>query len=48
MATTRTVLGQQSESLGQMPNTIPVRLLPDGGLWVGEGVSVVPQGQAQC
>jgi hypothetical protein len=29
-------------------NALPVRALPNGGLWLGEGVSLVRQGIAQC
>jgi hypothetical protein len=42
----RTVLRSQSTS-GQS-NVFPVALLPSGGIWLGEGVSVVPRGAAGC
>lgn len=41
-------LGVQYQPQGQVPDFVPVRMLPDGGIWVGEGVSVIPQGRAQC
>lgn len=29
-------------------NAVPVRVMPNGGIWVGEGVTVIRQGAAQC
>jgi len=29
-------------------NAVPVRVLPNGNIWVGEGVTVIRQGAAQC
>ena len=29
-------------------NAVPVRVLPNGNIWVGEGVTVLRQGPAQC
>ena len=29
-------------------NAVPVRVLPNGNIWVGEGVTVLRQGAAQC
>jgi hypothetical protein len=29
-------------------NAVPVRVLPNGTIWVGEGVTVIRQGAAQC
>jgi hypothetical protein len=41
-------LGVRYQPQGQVPNFVPVRMLPNDGIWVGEGVSVIPQGPAQC
>ncbi len=35
-------------SVSGQSNLVPVRLLPTGGVWMGEGVSVVRQGAARC
>ena len=40
------VLGYMSVS-GQS-NAVPIRLLPNGGVEAGNGVSLIPQGVAQC
>ena len=40
------VLGYMSVS-GQS-NAVPIRLLPNGGVEAGTGVSLIPQGVAQC
>jgi hypothetical protein len=29
-------------------NALPVRRLPDGGVWLGEGISIQPRGYALC
>ena len=29
-------------------NAVPVRVLPNGNIWVGDGVTVIRQGAAQC
>jgi hypothetical protein len=29
-------------------NAVPVRVLSNGNIWVGEGVTVIRQGAAQC
>ena len=41
------VVLKYSSVFGQS-NSVPVRVLPTGGVWMGEGVSAVRQGAAQC
>ena len=42
----RTIL--QSRSASGQASLFPIALLPGGGIWLGEGVSVVPRGAALC
>lgn len=42
----RVVLRSRSQS-GQV-NALPIALLPDGGIWLGDGVTVVSRGLAPC
>lgn len=35
-------------SVSGQPNVVPVRVLPDGRVSLGDGISVVRQGAAQC
>ena len=42
----RVVLRSRSQS-GQV-SALPISLLPDGGIWLGDGVTVVSRGLAPC
>ena len=37
-----------SRSVSGQVNAFPMHLLPDGRLWVGDGVTMLPQGPAPC
>jgi hypothetical protein len=41
-------LGVRYQPLGGSPNFVPVRLLPNGGIWVNDELEILPRGQAQC
>ena len=41
-------LGVRYQPLGGAPNFIPIRLLPDGGIWVNDELEILPRGPAEC